>query len=36
LQIRTRQQAQALVSQHIPNQAAQDVFGLEQTLDELF
>lgn len=36
LQIQTRQQAQALVSQHIPNQAAQDVFGLEQTLDELF
>ena len=36
LQIQTRRQAQALVSQQISNQAAQDVFGLEQTLDELF
>jgi hypothetical protein len=36
LQIQTLQQAQALVDQYVPNKAAQDVFGLEQTLDELF
>lgn len=36
LKIRTRKQAQAVVDQYVPNEAAHDVFGLEQTLDELF
>ena len=36
LHIQTRQQAQAIVHQYVPNTEAHEVFNLAQTLDELF